>query len=52
LPDEIASSIGIEAYIYDSVKVDELIPEARISGMPALPRTRHKPRIKFEGYGY
>ncbi len=36
---EIASSIGIEAYIYDSVKVDELIPEARISGMPALPRT-------------
>lgn len=36
---EIASSIGKEAYIYDSVKVDELIPEARISGMPALPRT-------------
>lgn len=36
---EIASSIGIDAYIYDSVKVDELIPEARISGMPSLPRT-------------
>lgn len=36
---EIASSIGKEAYIYDSVKVDELIPEARISGMPAVPRT-------------
>jgi butyrate kinase len=36
---EIASSIGKEAYIYDSVKVDELTPEARISGMPALPRT-------------
>jgi len=36
---EIASSVGKEAYIYDSVKVDELIPEARISGMPALPRT-------------
>jgi butyrate kinase len=35
---EIASSIGKEAYIYDSVKVDELTPEARISGMPALPR--------------
>jgi butyrate kinase len=35
---EIASSIGKEAYIYDSVKVDELTPEARISGMPELPR--------------
>lgn len=35
---EIAFSIGKEAYIYDSVKVDEMIPEARISGMPALPR--------------
>lgn len=36
---EIASSIGKDAYIYDSVKVDELTPEARISGMPLLPRT-------------
>lgn len=36
---EIASSIGKDAYIYDSVKVDELTPEARISGMPSLPRT-------------
>ena len=35
---EIANSIGKEAYIYDSVKVDELKPVARISGMPAIPR--------------
>jgi len=35
---EIAGSIGKEAYIYDSVKVDELKPVARISGMPAIPR--------------
>ncbi len=36
---EIASSLGKNAYIYDSVKVDELNPIARISGMPMLPRT-------------
>lgn len=36
---EIANSIGKKAYIYDSVKVDELKPIARISGMPLLPRT-------------
>ncbi|MDP3387834.1 MAG: butyrate kinase, partial [Eubacteriales bacterium] len=35
---EIASSIEKPAYIYDSVKVDELTPIARISGMPVLPR--------------
>lgn len=35
---EIASLIGKPAYIYDSVKVDELKPIARISGMPELPR--------------
>lgn len=36
---EIASSIGVNAYIYDSVRVDELKPIARISGMSELPRT-------------
>lgn len=36
---EIANSIGKPAYIYDSVKVDELSDVARISGMPLLPRT-------------
>lgn len=35
---EIASSIGKNAYIYDSVKVDELKDVARISGMPEIPR--------------
>lgn len=35
---EIAESIGVSAYIYDSVRVDELKPVARISGMPDLPR--------------
>ncbi len=36
---EIANLTGRPAYIYDSVKVDELNPIARISGMPAIPRT-------------
>ena len=36
---EIAHSVGVEAYIYDSVRVDELKPIARISGMSELPRT-------------
>lgn len=36
---EIANLIKKPAYIYDSVKVDELKPIARISGMPAIPRT-------------
>ena len=35
---EIAEEIGIEAYIYDSVAVDEMTDIARISGMPAIPR--------------
>lgn len=35
---EIANSIGKQAYIYDSVKVDEMNPIARISGMTAIPR--------------
>ena len=36
---EIAESIGVPSYIVDPVVVDELIPEARISGVPELPRT-------------
>lgn len=36
---EIAGVIGKPAYIYDSVKVDELHSVARISGMPAIVRT-------------
>ncbi len=36
---EIAKGIGKKAYIYDSVRVDELADIARISGMPDIPRT-------------
>ncbi|WP_411678754.1 butyrate kinase [Clostridium thailandense] len=36
---EIANSIGVAAYIYDSVRVDELNDIARISGMSDIPRT-------------
>ena len=36
---EIARSINVPAYIYDSVRVDELRDIARISGMPDIPRT-------------
>lgn len=36
---EIAQPLGINAYIYDSVRVDEMKDIARISGMPLLPRT-------------
>lgn len=35
---EIAEEIGVEAYIYDSVAVDEITDIARVSGMPAIPR--------------
>lgn len=36
---EIGDSLGIPAYIVDPIVVDELMPEARISGCPELPRT-------------
>lgn len=36
---EIANKIGISAYIYDSVRVDEMIDLARISGMSDIERT-------------
>ena len=35
---EIADSIGVPSFIVDPVVVDELVPEARISGVPELPR--------------
>lgn len=35
---EIAAPLKLEAYIYDSVAVDEMIDIARYSGMPAIPR--------------
>jgi len=35
---DIAGEIGVPAYIADPVVVDELIPYARISGLPMLPR--------------
>ncbi len=38
LAHEIAAPLGIAAYIADPVVVDELIPYARISGLPELPR--------------
>ncbi len=36
---EIGDSIGVPSYIVDPVVVDELMPEARVSGVPELPRT-------------
>lgn len=39
IADEIAKEIGVNAYIYDSVRVDEMKDVARISGMPEIPRT-------------
>lgn len=36
---EIANTVGIPAYIYDCVRVDELQDIARISGMPDIART-------------
>ncbi len=35
---EIADSIGVPSYIVDPVVVDELMPAARYSGVPELPR--------------
>lgn len=36
---DIAGEIGVKAYIADPVVVDEMIPYARLSGVPELPRT-------------
>jgi butyrate kinase len=38
LADSLARPLGIPAFIVDPVSVDELEPEARISGLPELPR--------------
>lgn len=35
---DIADEIGVKAYIADPVVVDEMLPYARISGIPELPR--------------
>ena len=35
---ELGSKLGIPAYIYDAITVDELCDEARLSGMPVVPR--------------
>ncbi|NLJ80631.1 MAG: butyrate kinase [Firmicutes bacterium] len=35
---ELATELGIEAYVYDSVTVDELEPIARITGLPEMER--------------
>ena len=35
---EIADSVGVRAFIVDPVVVDELMPEARYSGVPEIPR--------------
>src|SRR6056297_1420590 len=35
---EICEPLGIQAYIYDSVSVDEMEPIARISGIPEIER--------------
>lgn len=36
---EIGDSIGVPSFIVDPVVVDELMPAARLSGVPELPRT-------------
>jgi len=38
LAKDIADEIGVPSYIVDPVVVDELVPEARLSGVPELPR--------------
>lgn len=38
IANEIAHSVGVEAYIYDSVAVDELEEHTRVSGMPEIER--------------
>jgi butyrate kinase len=38
LAKEIGDQIGVPSYIVDPVVVDELIPEARLSGVPEIPR--------------
>lgn len=49
---EIAEETGIPAYIVDPVCVDEMIDEARLSGLPSLPRVSlsHALNIRMVAY--
>lgn len=38
---DIAKEVGINAYIYDSVAVDELQPCAKVTGIPEIQRSSH-----------
>ena len=49
---EIAEEIGIEAYIYDSVAVDEISDIARISGMPEIPRLSFSHALNSRAMAY
>lgn len=48
----LAEQAGIPAFIVDPVSVDEMIDEARLSGLPALPRTSlsHALNIRMVAY--
>ena len=46
---EISKKNGIQAYIVDPVSVDELNPEARISGWPELPRISFSHALNSKG---
>ena len=35
---DIADEVGINAYIYDCVTIDEMMPIAKLSGLPEIPR--------------
>lgn len=49
---EIAQENGIQAYIYDSVAVDELTDIARISGMPAISRPSYSHALNARATAY
>ena len=49
---EIADSIGIPSYIVDPVVVDELMPTARYSGVPELPRISIFHALNQKGVAY
>lgn len=41
IANDLAKEIGIKAYIYDSVAVDELEPYAKVTGIPEIQRLSH-----------
>ncbi len=49
---DIAEEAGLPAYIVDPVCVDEMVPEARLSGLPELPRVSlsHALNIRMVAY--